>query len=131
MRQRQPICPYCGKVSKLVTGRVIYPTRPELHEKAFYSCKGCNAYVGCHPGTTRPLGRLADPQLRRAKVAAHAAFDPLWESGRMKRPAAYAWLAGRLGIPTEKCHVGMFDLETCRRVVELCRDSIQSAATAG
>lgn len=61
-----PTCPYCGKDSVLVNGHVIYPHRPDLLEKKFYWCKPCDAYVGCHPGTANPLGRLANAELRRA-----------------------------------------------------------------
>lgn len=75
-----PVCPYCGATSVLVGGDVIYPYRRDLAEKQFYQCRACpDAYVGCHPGTTDPLGRLADKKLRLAKSHAHAVFDPLWE----------------------------------------------------
>jgi hypothetical protein len=36
--------------------------------------------VGCHKGTTKPLGRLADAELREWKKRAHAAFDPVWQA---------------------------------------------------
>ena len=114
-------CPYCGHEASLVGGDIIYPHRPDLAEKAFYLCRPCDAYVGCHPGTRIPLGFLADAQLRRAKHATHAVFDPLWRSGRMSRKAAYGWLARRLGIPTEACHIGWFDLEQCSAAQQLCR----------
>ena len=64
-----------------------------------------------------PLGRLANAELRRAKSAAHAAFDPLWKSKRMKRRDAYGWLARELGISRDNCHIGMFDIAACRAVV--------------
>jgi hypothetical protein len=122
MADTSVICPYCNQTAVLVTGDVVYPHRPDLYEKRLYSCASCDAYVGCHPGTTRPLGRLANAELRAAKMKAHAYFDPLWKSGAMKRPAAYAWLAAQLGIERNDCHIGEFDIETCRRVVEICRD---------
>jgi hypothetical protein len=91
------------------------------------------AWVGCHPGTTRPLGRLADAALRRAKIHAHDAFDRIWRTLHARRQAAepgytlgrarasrYRRLAELLGIPPQACHIGMFDVETCRRVIELC-----------
>lgn len=64
-------------------------------------------------------GIPAEPgsELARARVAAHAAFDPLWLSGRMSRSDAYAELARRLGLPKEKTHMLLFDVEMCRRVV--------------
>lgn len=116
-------CDYCGNAARLVTGGVIYPHRSDLNQKHFYQCKPCGAHVGCHPGTTAALGRLADAELRRAKSAAHAAFDPLWQAKgrRLTRSAAYAWLARELGIKPADCHIGMFDVATCNRVVAICQ----------
>ena len=115
-----PICPYCGKSSVMVGGAQIYPHRPDLYSKLFYQCKPCDAMVGCHPGTRKPLGRLADAELRRAKQAAHAAFDPKWQSKKMNRHAAYRWLSEQTGIDRLQCHIGMMDVEQCKRVVEVC-----------
>jgi hypothetical protein len=114
-------CPYCEKSARLVFGRDIYPNRPDLSMLAFWLCTPCSAWVGCHPGTKKPLGRLADAELRKAKIAAHAALDPLWKNGQMRRQEAYTWLAMRLGIPSEECHIGMFDLEMCRKAVQECK----------
>lgn len=113
-------CPYCGNSAKLVSGDVIYPHRHDLHEKKFYHCAPCDAYVGCHQGTTNALGRLANAELRAAKMAAHASFDPIWKSGEKKRGSAYAWLADALGIDKKHCHIGMFDVADCKRVVDAC-----------
>lgn len=113
-------CPYCTGESDLVTGAVIYPRRPDLSHKLFWHCAPCNAYVGCHPGTSNPLGRLADAELRQWKQNTHAWFDKIWTSKAMTRRAAYAWLSKQLGIEPKKCHIGMFDVETCRRAVAAC-----------
>ncbi len=122
----KPVCPYCGNVASLVTGEAIYPHHPDLHSQRFWQCSPCHAYVGCHKPNkrlgfdgTQPLGRLANPELRKAKVNAHAAFDSLWRNGSMDRNRAYAWLAGELGIGVEDCHIGEFDVDTCKRVVAL------------
>lgn len=120
-------CPYCGDQAKLVTGAVIYSHRPDLHEKKFWQCAPCGAYVGCHKPNkghgdgTRPLGRLANAELRAAKISAHACFDPIWVMGEMARAQAYKWLASGLGIETKNCHIGMFDVEMCKKVVALCK----------
>ena len=115
-----PVCPYCGQFSKLVTGLAIYPHRPDLEDKWFYQCAPCEAYVGCHKGTKQSLGRLANAELRVAKSRAHAAFDPLWEIGKMDRHQAYAWLAKELGLDKKHCHIGMFDVDQCDAVVRAC-----------
>lgn len=125
MRQA-PKCDYCQRPAKLVTGAVVYPHRPDLFSRFFWQCEPCDAHVGCHEAGkgygdgTRPLGRLANAELRRAKSAAHAAFDPIWKSGRMPRRDAYAWLAKELGVAVHNCHIGMLDVEGCRAVVRIC-----------
>lgn len=121
-------CPYCQSAAALVTGATVYPHRPDLAEKHIYTCTPCKAWVGCHPGTTTPLGRLANASLRAAKQRAHAAFDPLWrdrtrgerKKGARSRSKMYGWLADQLGIAHEDCHIGMFDEAMCARVVEVC-----------
>ena len=106
-------CPYCGCVAPLVTGEEVYPHRRDLYAKQFYACLPCGAWVGCHPGTTKPLGRLANAHLRQAKMRVHALLDPLWRSGAAKRSTVYARLSDHLSITPQECHVGMFDLERC------------------
>lgn len=121
------ICNYCSQEAKRVTGKETYPHRPDLFHKIIYECKPCDASVGCHPGTDKPLGSLANRKLRSKRRAAHAVFDPLWKSGRMPRQRAYQWLADLLEIHRTKCHIGMFDEETCQLVINFCK---QDAATS-
>jgi len=128
------VCPYCECPAPLVRGKLIYPRWPDLWEKPFYMCIADRAWVGCHEGTAKPLGRLADSALRQAKQSVHSAFDPLWQAAhdayegavsdrvyRIARHRAYAWLAAHLGIARDECHVGMFDVTTCTRAVDLIR----------
>ena len=124
-------CDYCANPAELVTGDAIYPHRPDLSGKWFWRCEPCGAYVGTHQNSKehQPLGRLANAELRAAKVRAHAAFDPLWTqamdsrnwSKTKARHAAYRWLADQLGIHRTDCHIGMFDVALCKRTVEACK----------
>lgn len=116
-------CPYCDKPAPLVMGEELYPHRPDLWSKRFYWCRDCDARVGCHPGTSKPLGVLAGPIIRRARMDAHKAFDPLWKSGRFRnRKAAYRWLAGKLGmIGATSCHIGCFDKQQCEDTIAACQ----------
>nr|WP_200562659.1 zinc-finger-containing protein [Paraburkholderia aspalathi] len=124
--EARPSCQYCGSEAKLVTGEVIYPRLSNLHGKHFWHCAPCGAWVGCHDAGngygdgTRPLGELANAELREAKKSMHAAFDPIWQSNQMRRKQAYQWLADALGIPVDKCHVGMFSIEQCVRAKAIC-----------
>lgn len=87
----------------------------------FWSCSRwpeCDGTVGCHPGTTKPLGSLADKETRQARALAHSAFDGLWEAeDGPSRSGAYTWLAWRIEVDPEECHIGSFDLDTCKKVV--------------
>lgn len=116
------ICPYCKTPAKLVTGKVLFRWRADLAALNFWRCDPCDAHVGCHRNGTgkSPLGRMANPELRKAKQAAHAAFDPLWQSERFSRRGAYKWLSEQLGTLPERTHIGEFDVQTCERVVQVC-----------
>lgn len=110
-------CPYCGQAAVFVDSSEVY------HGRSYgmiYLCRPCEAWVGVHKGTDRPLGRLANRDLRQAKMAAHAAFDPFWKNGVMVRSTAYRWLAEKLEIDPQDCHIGMFDEAQCWRVVSVC-----------
>ncbi len=84
---RKVYCDYCGRETEYVDSKVIYG---KSYGK-IYLCRNCMAYVGVHKGTDKPLGRLANAELRNWKKAAHAVFDPLWKYGRFRghRNAAY------------------------------------------
>ena len=113
-------CPYCESTPKLVTGKEIYPHRPDLYHKKFYLCN-CGAYVGCHPNSDTPLGAVADEATRKARNKAHAAFDPIWKHKQMRRNDAYAKLAQKMGINRNECHIGMFDVQQCQEVVDISK----------
>lgn len=130
MEGRHILCDYCRAPTEFVSDAAVYA---HSYGKMIYLCRPCGAYVGVHDGTNQPLGRLADKELRAWKIKAHAAFDPLWEaklkskrSSKKKyrkghaRNAGYKWLAEQMGLTREECHIGMFSVEQCQRVVAIC-----------
>ena len=132
MKGQRVVCPNCGEPAQLVDGSVIYPFRPNLHGRPFYLCAPCHAWVGCHPGTTKPLGIPADAETRQARIEAHDVFDPIWKTGRLMRVEAYAWLADELRIEREQCHISRFGTELCRQTVRVCeRYWAQQTVTTG
>ena len=118
---KEVFCPYCGKRAEFVDSAEVY------HGRSYgmiYLCRPCDAYVGCHGNGKgdSPKGRLANAELRRWKIAAHNAIDPLWKFGPFRglRNSAYAWLAEQMGLPKEKTHIGMFDVAECQQVIQIC-----------
>lgn len=96
-------CPYCGANVVLRDSHFVYHNNKNYGK--MWVCSNfpqCDSYVGCHPGTDIPLGRLADSVLRREKHKAHDAFDTLWKSGLMTRKEAYIWLSAMLYISHKK-----------------------------
>lgn len=117
-------CPYCGKDSKYVDSSEIYGRSYGM----VYLCKPCDAYAGVHKGTDNALGRLANYELRKAKQEAHFYFDKLWTEkiarGFKKgiaRNTAYIWLSNKLNLPGEETHIGWFDMDMCKKVVDICK----------
>lgn len=120
-------CRYCQEPARLLNlGDAGYPYR--VNYGPMWTCPPCGAWVGCHDGTTKALGGLANAELREWKMRAHAAFDPLWQgkirrdgcSKSKARKAGYLWLSAQLGIPPGRTHIGMMNVDECRRVVEVC-----------
>ncbi len=111
-------CDYCQHETKFVSSKVVYGVDYGM----IYLCRPCGAWVGVHVGTVKPKGRLANAKLRKLRVKAHKAFDPIWMNGKKKRGTAYKRLSEWLEIDYEDCHIGLFDEAMCRKVVEVCQD---------
>lgn len=109
-------CAYCQRPAQ------YRPTSQGIYAQEWgplWYCQPCHAWVGCHPGTVKPLGRTANAELRRAKQQAHSAFDQIWKLALLPRSQAYARLAEAMGKPTTDMHIGMLDVDECRKVVEI------------
>ena len=129
------ICPYCGNKTEYIDSSFVYAKSYGM----IYICKPCDAYVGVHKGTDKAMGRLADKLLRGAKIEAHYYFDQIartslinkiWKEyipNLSNRKKAYLWLSKQMNIPEEDCHIGMFDVGECNRVVEICNQFVDLA----
>lgn len=134
----RPVCPYCD------TPATFHPTSENFyHGRDFgpvWACDTCGAYVGCHKNGSgdRPLGTLANAEVRELRKQAHALCDELWRR-KMKRDgcdqgeargAGYRWLAAQLGIEPKECHIGHMQAELAQRVIDVCRPFIRNAGPA-
>ena len=103
-----------------------------------YACFDCDARVGTHKTTNVALGRLANAELRNWKIKAHHYFDLIARSdlvhkildsthpGENGRAKAYRWLSIQMKMDRDYCHVGMFDVDQCRKAVEICQETLKS-----
>jgi zinc-finger-containing domain len=109
------ICPYCDKQTVWTENKAIYGIN---YGKSYmcYFCKPCNAYVGCHNNTRKPLGTMANAELREWRKKAHKVFDPLWKTGKMSRNKAYGKLNNHF---KRSIHIGESDIVTCKQIIEL------------
>jgi uncharacterized protein YbaR (Trm112 family) len=117
-------CPYCNQPTQYVDSKRVYMKSYGM----IYLCEPCGSWVGVHEGTNKALGRLANRELRKWKKNAHKYFDPLWQkkmrqgcSKKDARHKAYKWLSEQMGIDFEFTHIGMFDVDQCKQVVEICK----------
>lgn len=85
-RKPRPICPVCGERAK----------RSETRFGRRHDCCGLWSW-GNKP--------LADAETHAARQAAHAAFDVLWLSGRLRRGEAYRALSWATGWAEQDCHM--------------------------
>jgi hypothetical protein len=108
------------------TGGEIYPHRTDLHKKRFWRCPTCGNYVGCHPGSEKPLGNIPTPELRKARSHVHAILDPIWKTKRMARGAIYAKISERIG---RQYHTGEIKtIEDARLVYRIVQEIASEVA---
>lgn len=86
----------------------------------FYGCNqwgatGCPGSIGCHPDG-KPLGVPASSTVKNLRIQAHAAFDPIWKDGMMRRGQAYRWLSNKMG---KQIHIGELTADECKEVIRL------------
>ena len=117
------ICRYCGGPVRLVPAELVFGASTErlgLLNEMLYQCQNCNARVGCHKGTTRPLGDVANEMLRLKRMETHRVFDEMWRRLKWSRTKAYKWLAKKMGLPDKEAHIGGFEMAQCQFVIDLC-----------
>lgn len=119
-------CPYCGSNAELKDSKIIYGVDYGM----MYICSNfpkCDSYVGTHKKGLKPLGTLANKELREKRNQTHKLFDGLWQrklkltADKKARKKAYKWLSQQLGIEVKDTHIALFDIDMCNRVMSLCR----------
>lgn len=98
-------------------------------EKYLYVCSGypsCDSYIGAHKKSMRPMGTMADSDLRNKRIEAHRALDAIWKNGYMTKHSTYIWLQNRLNLREKDTHIGKFSYYLCEQTIRECTDYIKS-----
>ena len=114
-----PRCPYCGAMTHLRSADGIY--FDNSRNAMLYVCRNfprCDSYVKVHPGTTIPMGTVANKKLRALRKEAHKYFNQIYDRAIMSRQEAYQWLSEYLGLPQERAHIGMMGEYYCQMVID-------------
>ena len=109
-------CPYCDSMAEWVDNSEVYRTTYGKKNRMIWLCRPCDAYVGCHTNTKRPLGTLAKKELRLWRIRAHNAIDHYWKSKEMTRKQVYARLRELLETKSQ-VHIGESDEEMCKKII--------------
>lgn len=117
-----PQCPYCGAKGELETNSAKYYKGRDFGSIWICKTRGCDSRVGCHRGTTRPLGRMANIELRKLRHQCHELIDPFWKNRKFLRVSVYKHIADLMGIPKKKAHIGIFNEHECRKLLELWKE---------
>ena len=126
MKQKPIKCPYCHANASLRPASVVYGLNRRSQGKFLYLCDrwpACDAYVSAHDKTHRPMGTLANGDLRHKRILAHRALEQLRQSRHMEKWEVYIWLQAKLGLDERQTHIGQFSEWMCDEVVRLCRQA--------
>lgn len=112
------ICPFCNKPAKWVENKAIYGRNYGKSYMVWW-CRPCDAYVGCHNNSQRPLGTMANFKTRKFRKMAHAVFDPIWKNKGRKnsRDLTYSRISKVFGY---QVHIGESNVEQCEKIIEWC-----------
>lgn len=129
-----PVCPYCQSCAVLCDASAVYG--PKYQGKFnLWVCADypeCDSYVGVHKDQVepKPLGTMANTELRTLRKRVHAIFDPLWKpgpnqrfKGRKARVEAYWWLSDSMGITGRQFHTAEANEDECRRALAILLSS--------
>jgi len=122
------ICPFCNKPARWVENKEIYNGVNYGKSYMVWWCKPCDAYVGCHNNSKRPLGTMANYETRQYRKMAHAIFDPIWQNAhktyalkkgnkRLNRDALYNRISNKFGY---RVHIGESSKEQCQAIIQWC-----------
>lgn len=119
------MCPYCEGEAEWVENKAVYG-RNYGRSYMMWLCKPCDAYVGCHNNTKKPLGTLANKETRKERKETHAVLDPFWLNAKDRRGTRtnlYRILSDHFG---REVHIGAANVQQCKEIRQFLQENEQS-----
>jgi ssDNA-binding Zn-finger/Zn-ribbon topoisomerase 1 len=111
---------HCGECGSPM---ILKRTRKHLYEsglpRMFYSCSRfpiCRGTCGAYPDGS-PAGVPANTETKAQRRVTYETLEAFRISRKWNKRGMYSWLAKRLKMERDKCHVTNFDIETCKKVL--------------
>lgn len=106
-------CPECG-------ADLVFRERGKYGP--FYGCSKWPKCGGAHSAHVdgTPMGVPADQATRTKRREAHNSFDSLRIKLVWSRRYSYEWLAKRMNLSAEQCHIGRFSIAQCEQAINIC-----------
>ena len=141
MKQTRIHCPYCGSLATLRPASVIHGLSDISAGTYLYVCRrwpACDAYVSAHDRTHRPMGTLANGDLRHTKqplgtlangdlrhkrILAHHALHSVQTQLGMNRDQSYRWLQTQMGLPGDQVHIAKCGDYRCEQIIRICENA--------
>ncbi|WP_404317482.1 zinc-finger-containing protein [Klebsiella oxytoca] len=112
------VCPYCNNSALLAKGSQIHFKSYYFKDNKYYwICQACEAWVGCHKNSGRPMGIPAKSDLRKMRKKVHLKYEYYLNKEKMSRNEAYLWFCRKLNCNICECHIGYFDEAMCIRAL--------------
>lgn len=122
-------CPYCGAPAICRPASIVYGSETIDRKSYLYLCSrwpACDAYVSAHKKDHRPMGTMANGDLRHKRILAHRALQKLQKERHMDKWAVYVWLQAKFNLDKRQAHIAMFSEQMCDQVISLCRSPAES-----
>ena len=123
-------CPYCGRMAVLRPAKHVYGSQNLDPGNYLYVCSGypsCDSYIGVHKKTMRPMGTLANGDLRHKRIEAHRALNQVVNSGIMTKKGIYL-VAEQVRSKGKRCPAGR-PLSTAAPTKAHCQPTARRSTT--
>ena len=85
-----------------------------------HSARSCHAFCD---GCCRPVGTLANGDLRHKRILAHHALHSAQAQLGMSRDQSYCWLQTQMGLPGDQVHIAKCGDYRCEQIIRICENA--------